>query len=100
MSSMLYQIFWPLYAGNEIQNESRRLLHSLYQSNWMDADLRTKKLIIIAMENLKKPIVIVAVSTFSIDLNHFLSVSLHILCLLILELNICFLGHQNALLGD
>jgi len=87
MLSILYQIFWPLYAGNEIQIQSQRLLHSLYQTNWIEADLKTKKLIIIAMENLKKPIVIVAVSTFSIDLNHFLSVSLHNLCLLILELN-------------
>jgi len=71
----LIHFYLITYFGNEIKVNSESLFRSIYESQWIDADADHKKLLTILMEQLKKPIVIVAFSVFDVTLENFLSVS-------------------------
>jgi len=75
ITSTLLQILVPAYFGNEIQVNSAAAFNAIYHSDWINADKEYKKLCLIAMENMKKPIKLRAYSIFQIDLDSFLFVS-------------------------
>ena len=52
----LFFLYIPSYFGQEILSTSEDLLYDLFSSEWIEADLKYKKSMIIFMENLKQPI--------------------------------------------
>lgn len=68
---MAIQIYLPCYYGNEITINSGNLNNALYHSNWTDLNIKTKKLMYIYMEFLKRPIVLKAGKFFNIGLGVF-----------------------------
>jgi len=74
-TSTLLQILVPAYIGNEIEINSAGIRSAVYHSDWINVDKEYKKLCLIAMENMKKPIKLRAYSIFQIDLDNFLFVS-------------------------
>jgi len=75
---MILQILLPAYVGNEIQISSASTFNAIYDSDWINADKEYKKLCLIAMENMKKPIKIRAYKYFEVNLESFLFVSSNI----------------------
>jgi len=75
-STRVVQILLPAYFGNEIQIKSAATFNAVYHSDWINADKEFKKLCLIAMENMKKPIKLRAYRVFEINLESFLTVSL------------------------
>jgi 7tm Odorant receptor len=80
-SGIFLQIFWPTYFGSEISEESNKIVTSLYECDWSNADIGSKKLIIMLMEMTKKPFKITVASIFHVDLTTFLFVSKLLNCL-------------------
>lgn len=68
---MALQIYLPCYYGNEITINSSNLNNTLYHSNWIDFDIKTKKTMCIYMEFLKRPVVLKAGNFFYIGLRVF-----------------------------
>lgn len=68
---MALQIYLPCYYGNEITINSGNLNNALYHSNWMELDIKTKKMMYIYMEYLKRPVVLKAGNFFHIGLGVF-----------------------------
>lgn len=71
---MMLQIFLPSYFGSEISLNFRNLNDALYNSNWRRASIEHKRLIIIFMEHLNKPVVLKACHVFPMGRESFLSV--------------------------
>jgi len=74
-SCVVLQLLLPAYFGNEIQINSAATFNAIYHSDWIRADQKFKKLLLIAMENTKKPFVLKAYSIFEVNLGSFLFVS-------------------------
>jgi len=77
---MFWQILLTTYFGNEIQLKSAATFNAIYHSDWINADKEFSKLCLIAMENMKQPIVLKCYSIFEINLESFLFVSKMKLC--------------------
>jgi len=73
--SITLQILLPAYFGNEIEIKSAATFHAVYESDWIHGDKELKMMHLIAMENMKKPIVLRAYRIFAINLENFLFVS-------------------------
>jgi len=71
---MILQIFLPAYFGNEIEVISNATFNAIYASDWISADAKSKKLYLIAMENMKKPTKFRAFQIFDVNLETFLFV--------------------------
>jgi len=69
---ILQQIFMCSYLGSQIESNSAATLDAIYETDWISADKETKKLCLIAMENMKKPIKLRALSIFGVNLQSFL----------------------------
>ena len=65
----------PSYLGNEIYSTSEEFLYDLYSSEWIDADLKYKKMMIIFMENLKNPVGLNVMWYKNLNLERFMEVS-------------------------
>jgi len=74
-SCIVVQILLCTYFGNEIQLESTATFNAVFESDWINADKEYKKLCLIAMENMKKPIKLRAYSIFEVNLDNFIFVS-------------------------
>nr|WCC57384.1 odorant receptor 45 [Papilio dardanus] len=57
MVTMLSQLLLYCWCGSELTTRSQELRDSLYQSLWYEQDKKFKKLMLITMECMKKPIV-------------------------------------------
>ena len=53
--SVIY-IFIPSYFGELIYSTSSQFSYDLFSSDWVDADMKYKKAMIIVMENMKQPV--------------------------------------------
>lgn len=71
---MMLQVFLPSYFGSEISLNFRNLTNALYNSNWRQATVEQKRLIIIFMGHLNNPVVLKACRVFPIGRESFLSV--------------------------
>lgn len=54
LPGMFLQIFVPCYVGNEISVEHNKLPASFFASNWIKFNVQQRKLLITAMESLKR----------------------------------------------
>ncbi|CAK1583360.1 unnamed protein product [Parnassius mnemosyne] len=57
MVTMLSQLFLYCWCGNELTTRSQELRDRLYQCPWYDQDIYFKKLLLLTMECMKKPII-------------------------------------------
>jgi hypothetical protein len=53
---MVFYIFILSYFGDMIYSTSSQFLYDLFSSDWVDADMKYKKAMIIVMENMKQPV--------------------------------------------
>lgn len=74
-SGIFLQIYWPTSLGSEITEESNKIVTSLYESEWITADCKSKKIINTLMEMVKKPLKITVIKVFHVDLTTFIFVS-------------------------
>lgn len=82
LPGMFLQIFVPCYVGNEIWIEHEKLPFSFYSSNWIKFDELERKLIITAMESMKKEIFVKIGVIFPLTLITFTKVSVSNIILL------------------
>lgn len=68
---MVYEIFMPCYFGSQLIEASTKLTDEVYCSNWLNVDLKTKKILVTFMENLKDPIKIGYHELFDADMISF-----------------------------
>jgi hypothetical protein len=53
---MVIYIFILSYFGDMIYSTSSQFLYDLFSSDWVDADMKYKKAMLIVMENMKQPV--------------------------------------------
>lgn len=61
----------PCYFGAELEKSSENLMDAIYQSEWINCELKTKKLMVKFMENLKHPMKINCYLIFDVNLELF-----------------------------
>ena len=71
----LFDISMVMYFGNEITLSSDQLSYSLFESNWLDQPISTRKIVIIFGERLKKPYVLIVAKLYALTLETFIRVS-------------------------
>lgn len=71
---MIVQIFLPCYYGNQITVNANQLTNSVFNTNWLQYSVRTRKELICFMEFLKRPVKIRAGIFFEIGLPIFMKV--------------------------
>lgn len=64
-------IFLPSYYGTLIAHSSEKLSETLFHTDWIDEDLYYKGIVKIFMEYLKKPLTILSMDVFAINLDNF-----------------------------
>ncbi|XP_030371556.1 odorant receptor 94b-like [Scaptodrosophila lebanonensis] len=67
-SLMVLQIFFPCYYGNELTIYADQLTNSVFKTNWLEFSVGTRKILIIYMEILKRPVIVRAGGFFKIGL--------------------------------
>lgn len=72
--AMISQILLPCYFGNEIILESQKIQDAIYNTNWLDMEIKDRKLLISFMERLKRPAKITANNFFALSLSTFTKV--------------------------
>jgi 7tm Odorant receptor len=72
---MVLEIFLPCYFGSRIHDKSFFLRQKVFESQWMDASLEYKKLLVIFLERGKRPVKINLYGFFFLKLETFSSVS-------------------------
>jgi hypothetical protein len=51
------QLFYPCFWAQKIEAASEELMINLFESHWLKANLATKKLMLIFMQNLSEPVI-------------------------------------------
>ena len=72
---MLLQIYLQCYFGSLAALESEKMLHSLFCANWLDVDMKNRKLLLMFMIRLKEASRIKTMKVFFVDRATFMSVS-------------------------
>lgn len=72
---LTFDNFIPSYLGHEIYATTCDFSEDLLSSEWIEADLRYKKVMVIFLENLKKPIKMSVMWFENLDLERFREVS-------------------------
>lgn len=71
---MMSEIFLPCYLCNELTLSSENLISSIVHSEWINMDKKTKKILSIFLENLKKPLKITFHELMDINLLTFTNI--------------------------
>ncbi|CAG9806588.1 unnamed protein product [Chironomus riparius] len=71
IAALLMYMFIMSYFGDMIYSTSSQFLYDLFSSDWVDADMKYKKAMIIVMENMKKPVKLSVLFYDSINLQLF-----------------------------
>jgi hypothetical protein len=66
--------FIPCFFGGEMLETTERYLYDIFTSDWLEANLKYKKLLITFMENLKRPIAVRFAGYEKINLERFTEV--------------------------
>ncbi|KAM7348096.1 odorant receptor 94a-like [Cochliomyia hominivorax] len=66
--AMNLQIFLPCYFANKLTMESSQLLNSIYNSKWYEMSPHNRKIILMFMQYLQKPVILKAGYFFNIGL--------------------------------
>ncbi|EDW16859.2 odorant receptor 94b [Drosophila mojavensis] len=69
---MIVQIFLPCYYGNELTVSANQLTNSVFNTNWLDYSVTTRKILNCYMESLKRPVKLRAGMFFEIGLPIFM----------------------------
>ncbi|KAL3268488.1 hypothetical protein HHI36_007599 [Cryptolaemus montrouzieri] len=72
--SMLFQIFFYCFFGNDLIAESNSITDSIYVSNWYTYETSSKKILILIMERAKKPLMLTAGKVVAVSLPLFVAV--------------------------
>lgn len=72
---MTFEIFLPCFYGSELKRSSENLTDAIYMSDWLNCEIKTKKMIVIFTENLKQPM--------QISYHHLVDVNLESFALII-----------------
>ncbi|KAG5678334.1 hypothetical protein PVAND_008019 [Polypedilum vanderplanki] len=72
--ALLFLMYMICYRGNDIEEKSKQLMNDLFSCEWYQAELKIQKIIIILMENFKKPMILKAFGFNAINLEFFLQV--------------------------
>jgi 7tm Odorant receptor len=72
---MVLEIFLPCYFGSRINEKTLLLRQKVFESQWLDASLEYKKLLVIFLERAKRPVKINIYGFFFLQLETFTSVS-------------------------
>lgn len=67
-------IFQPCLIASEIEYASKAFNYDIMRCNWTEVDVKLRKVMMIFMENMKKPIKLSAFGIFDINLETFLEV--------------------------
>jgi hypothetical protein len=73
-SVIALQLLQPSYFANRIEADSEKFIENIMMSDWIECDLKHKKLLMIFTENLKKPLRVHVCGVFVINLQSFLKV--------------------------
>lgn len=73
---ILVQIFLPCYFGSDLGLSAGELVSGNYHSNWIEQDIRYRRMMVLFMEYLKKPPLLRAGNYFPITRETFVSVNL------------------------
>jgi hypothetical protein len=65
----------PCYHASTIESQSDQFVNDLYASEWIDGNSEQRKMILMMMENLKKPLLLCAFGLDAINLAFFDGVS-------------------------
>ncbi|XP_034117670.2 odorant receptor 94b [Drosophila albomicans] len=69
---MIVQIFLPCYYGNQLTINANQLTNSVFNTNWLEYSVKTRKELICYMEFLKRPVKVRAGIFFEIGLPIFM----------------------------
>lgn len=72
---MIVQIFLPCYYGNELTFSAHQLTNSVFNTNWLEYSVATRKILNCYMEFLKRPVKLRAGMFFEIGLPIFMKVN-------------------------
>jgi hypothetical protein len=73
-SGVLVRLFVICFYGNEIEHNSQNFLDDVYETDWIAADIKSKRNLLIIQENLKKADKVRAAGFLKINNEIFLSV--------------------------
>ena len=68
---MILQIYLPCHYANNLTIESAAVLNSIYNSNWSEMSTYNRRLILLYMQSLQKPVILKAGVFFDIGLPTF-----------------------------
>ncbi|XP_058064931.1 putative odorant receptor 71a, partial [Anopheles bellator] len=68
MLTMMYQMFLPCLFGNEVTRKSNDLKTAVYSSHWYRMSVKDRKMIIMLMQRLNKPLAVKAYHFFNYNL--------------------------------
>lgn len=68
---MIFEIFRICFLANGVQYQSEKFIVDFYSSDWVDSSIKYRKLMIILMENMKKPIKVIALEFIQVDIGLF-----------------------------
>ncbi|XP_052863160.1 odorant receptor 94a-like [Anopheles cruzii] len=71
MLSMMFQMFLPCLFGNEVTRKSNDLKTAVYSSQWYRMKVKDRKMIIMLMQRLNKPLTVKAYHFFNYNLQAF-----------------------------
>jgi hypothetical protein len=71
---VLCQVFILCFHGSNIEHQSQQFIDELFMSEWFEADFKYRKMVVMVIENLKKPIKLKAFGFNEINLEFFLQV--------------------------
>lgn len=71
IANITLMILLPCYYGSELEKASENLLIAIYQSDWLNCELNTKKLMVTFMENVKEPLKINCYLMFDVNMELF-----------------------------
>lgn len=67
----MLEIFRICFLANAVQYQSGLFIVDFYSSDWVDSSIKYRKLMIILMENMKKPIKVIALNFIQVDIGLF-----------------------------
>jgi len=83
---LVIYIFILSYFGDMIFSTSSQFLYDLFSSDWVDADMKYKKTMIIVMENMKQPVKLSVLFYDSVNLQLFQDVRIYLFLKIIFKL--------------
>ncbi|RZC42226.1 7tm 6 domain containing protein [Asbolus verrucosus] len=72
LAAVAVQIFLYCWFGNEVEVKSRQIPYAIFESDWTGASVELKKLMVIFVERNQKPLKVMALDLFFLNLDTFM----------------------------